>query len=251
MTHEEWLACDDWRPMIELLAGKSSERKHTLYVCAGLRCVWDALYSDSSRQAVEIAELAADGKATKDQIDDAKYGAESPTFGHDFEPIPVRRYVGNGNYDAGVRRLLAMKVYTEADLQGEQWLGGSPAALRLQNAAHIAYHCLYLIEERLDEHLLEHLTKQPDWPGGALVREVFGNPFRHFTADPRWLSWNNGTIPAIARGIYDDRAFDRMPILADALEESGCPATEMIVHCRQSNGHVRGCWAIDALLELE
>ena len=250
MTHEEWLACDDWRPMIELLAGKSSQRKHLLYVCAGLRCIWDSLYSDSSRRAVEIAELVADGKATKDQIEDAKYHAESPTFGYDFDPVFVYCYMGDG-YSSEVRRLLEMQVYTEADLQGEQWLGDSPIASRLLNAAHIAYHCLYQIEDRLDEHLLEHLTDQPDWPGGWLVREVFGHPFRPIMVDPRWLLWNNGTIPAIARGIYGERAFDRMPILADALEESGCPATELIGHCRQLNGHVRGCWAIDAVLGLE
>jgi hypothetical protein len=38
-----------------------------------------------------------------------------------------------------------------------------------------------------------------------------------------------------------------MPILADALEESGCENTDILLHCRQPGEHVRGCWVIDLL----
>jgi hypothetical protein len=47
--------------------------------------------------------------------------------------------------------------------------------------------------------------------------------------------------------IYDERAFDRLPILADALEEAGCTNPEMLDHCRQPGAHARGCWVVDAL----
>ncbi|HTU88816.1 MAG TPA: hypothetical protein VMF69_01855 [Gemmataceae bacterium] len=50
----------------------------------------------------------------------------------------------------------------------------------------------------------------------------FGNPFRSVTIDPAWLTWNDATIPKLAQAIYDERAFDRLPILAEALEEAGC-----------------------------
>jgi hypothetical protein len=56
----------------------------------------------------------------------------------------------------------------------------------------------------------------------SLLRDVVGNPFRPVTLNPAWLLWNDCTIPKLAQGIYEERAFDRLPILADALEEGGC-----------------------------
>jgi hypothetical protein len=86
------------------------------------------------------------------------------------------------------------------------------------------------------------------WPIGGLsfrIREIFGNPFRPVTLDPAWLT---PTVLALANGIYADRAFDRMPILADALEEAGCENDDILLHCRQPGEHVRGCWVVDLVL---
>lgn len=78
------------------------------------------------------------------------------------------------------------------------------------------------------------------------LRDVFGNPFRTVNADPSWLTSN---VVQLARGAYDEKAFDRMPILADALQDAGCDNDEVLLHCRQANWeHVRGCWVIDLLL---
>jgi hypothetical protein len=52
----------------------------------------------------------------------------------------------------------------------------------------------------------------------------------------------------MAEGIYGERAFDRLPILADALEEAGCDNPDVLTHCRQPGSHVRGCWAVDLIL---
>jgi hypothetical protein len=52
----------------------------------------------------------------------------------------------------------------------------------------------------------------------------------------------------LAHGIYDQRAFDDLPILADALEEAGCQDADILGHCRQPGPHVLGCWAVDLLL---
>jgi hypothetical protein len=82
----------------------------------------------------------------------------------------------------------------------------------------------------------------------ALLREVFGNPFRPVAVDPYWLAWNDGTVVRLAQVVYEERAFDRLPILADALEEAGCDNTDILSHCRQPGEHVRGCWALDLLL---
>jgi hypothetical protein len=76
-----------------------------------------------------------------------------------------------------------------------------------------------------------------------LLRDVAGNPFHPVTFDP---SWRTSTAVALARGIYAERAFDRLPILADALQDAGCDNADILDHCRDPKGtHVRGCWAVD------
>lgn len=78
-----------------------------------------------------------------------------------------------------------------------------------------------------------------------LLRCVVGNPFRMVTADPGWLT---STVLALATGIYEDRAFDCLPILADALQDAGCEDEGVLTHCRAEAVHARGCWVLDALL---
>jgi hypothetical protein len=81
-----------------------------------------------------------------------------------------------------------------------------------------------------------------------LVREMWGNPFRPVEVDPLWLTWNDGTISRLARSIDEQRTFDTLPILGDALEEAGCADPAVLEHCRASQAHVRGCWVVDLLL---
>jgi hypothetical protein len=77
-----------------------------------------------------------------------------------------------------------------------------------------------------------------------LLRDVVGNPFRRVALEPTWLTPN---VTAIAANIYEERAFDRLPILADALEEAGCINTDVLSHCRGVGPHMRGCWVVDLL----
>src|SRR5262249_30864693 len=85
------------------------------------------------------------------------------------------------------------------------------------------------------------LTGQPGEPEylSALVRCVFGMPFRPVTLNPVWLTTD---VLALTRSIYDERAFDRLPILADALQDAGCENADILDHCRGPGPHVRGCW---------
>jgi len=80
-----------------------------------------------------------------------------------------------------------------------------------------------------------------------LLHDIFGPlPFRDVLISPAWLT---SDVIALARGIYDEKAFDRMPILADALQDAGCDNAEVLDHCRAANWeHVRGCWVIDLIL---
>jgi hypothetical protein len=78
-----------------------------------------------------------------------------------------------------------------------------------------------------------------------LVREIFGNPFRAVAINQSWLTRN---VCALSDGIYEERAFYRLPVLADALEEAGCDNADILNHCRQPGEHVRGCWVVDLVL---
>jgi hypothetical protein len=82
----------------------------------------------------------------------------------------------------------------------------------------------------------------------SLLRDIFGNPFRPVAFDSRWLTED---VVGVARGIYEDRAFDRLPLLADALMDAGCDCDNILIHCRSEGPHVRGCWVLDVVLGKE
>jgi hypothetical protein len=79
-----------------------------------------------------------------------------------------------------------------------------------------------------------------------VLSDIFGNPFRAVTLDSRWRTTN---VIDLARTIYEERAFDRLPILADALMDAGCANEDILEHCRGPGPHMRGCWVVDLLLE--
>src|SRR5260370_26918057 len=83
---------------------------------------------------------------------------------------------------------------------------------------------------------------------GVLLLEIFGNPFRPVKIDPAWLRWSNGTAAAILQVIDEEQRFAELPYLADALMDAGCDDEILLRHLREPCGHVRGCWAVDALL---
>lgn len=56
--------------------------------------------------------------------------------------------------------------------------------------------------------------------------------------------WATETVRALSEGIDADQAFDRMPILADALEEAGCDDAELLSHCRTCPTHSTHCWVL-------
>lgn len=84
-------------------------------------------------------------------------------------------------------------------------------------------------------------------PGQSdILRCLFGNPFRHFTIDPSWVTTDAVTM---ARSIDEDRSFGRLPELADCLEAAGCRDFALLTHCRDPGQHARGCWVVDAVLD--
>jgi hypothetical protein len=83
----------------------------------------------------------------------------------------------------------------------------------------------------------------------ALLRDIAGNPFGPPPRiDPAWLKWHDGTVLRLATGIYEQRAFERMPLLADMLLDVACDDEALLGHLRGGGPHALGCHALDALL---
>ena len=104
-----------------------------------------------------------------------------------------------------------------------------------------AHQAVFAVAERFRDPVWASEKKEQ----ADLLRDIAGNPFRPLVVDPRWLT---STAVALARAIYAGRAFDRLPILADALEEAGCDDPDILTHLRGDGPHVRGCWAVDLVL---
>jgi hypothetical protein len=60
--------------------------------------------------------------------------------------------------------------------------------------------------------------------------------------------WLSPRYADLAAAIARDRSWDGLPVLADALEEAGCPDADLLAHCRAPGSHGQRCWAIDRLL---
>jgi hypothetical protein len=57
-------------------------------------------------------------------------------------------------------------------------------------------------------------------------------------------AWRSETVLALARAIEAEKAFDRMPILADALQDAGCEDVVLLRHCRECEQHEEWCWVL-------
>ena len=57
-------------------------------------------------------------------------------------------------------------------------------------------------------------------------------------------SWGTKDVKALAETIYNDKRYELMPILSDALQEAGCQEKEILEYC-QKGPFFRGCWVLD------
>jgi hypothetical protein len=120
--------------------------------------------------------------------------------------------------------------------------------------------------DRLDagRQSLDVLVWAADWgiPAGPVLEiltaiDVNGRRLAHrlshpdapaVTLDPAWLAWNDGTVVRLARGMWDEGAFDRLPILGDALQEAGCDDAAVLGHCRSGGPDARSSWLVDLIV---
>jgi hypothetical protein len=82
MTEEEWLACgkpdEMLRHFLRPRPFPALKRVLRLYLCACCRLMWESLTDPAARFALEVAELFADGRAKREQMNAARLALKSP-----------------------------------------------------------------------------------------------------------------------------------------------------------------------------
>jgi hypothetical protein len=236
MTEAEWLVSGAPNTMLLQVGGDVIDRKRRLLGCGLGRHLWPSLADVRSRDAIAVAERFADGAATNAELAAAEAGARAAMDA-------VRKYERAKNrYDC---RGTAVSVWATGRDVNAWSVGGSapdPAAPPQSTATR---------DTILWEDMVEAMHKAGgDWHGelrwlcGA-IRCVFGNPFRPVAFPARW---RRSAVVKLADAIYVERAFQRLPELANALHDAGCEDADVLAHCRGEGPHVRGCWVLDGVL---
>jgi hypothetical protein len=216
MTEADWLTCSDPKLMLEFLLPKASDRKLRLFACALCRRIWRLLLDKRSRKAVAVSENYADGIVSKKELRRA---------GHAAWQAACKSQAGEGD---------------RADSKLQDWAWGAVRVACEENHEALRNCILFPVTS-----VLEIVSYEGAFDPGLLLRDIFGNPFQSLLVNPTWLS---PQLVEFAHGIYDERTFDRLPMLADALEEAGCNKASILDHCRGPGPHVRGCWVVDVIL---
>ena len=95
-----------------------------------------------------------------------------------------------------------------------------------------------------------HTLRQPgnaDYPF-ADMKELVADAWRACRSAVR-PGWRTAAVTGLARAAADG-AFDRLPVLADALEEAGCDHGLILAHLRHPDP-ARGAWVVELLLDSE
>lgn len=233
MTEREWWTADDPRAMADWLYydARAAHRKLRLFCVACLYHLARAVGGWPRAKYIPLLEAFADGEFDQE-------GLESRLDPLDDEllfPGPLSPHVHRspGEYDQ-LDGLLSASCSIDA-LRERTERCCYPAEVLVLSAAFspAAFAPSGIVEEII--------ARSP------LLHDIFGPlPFHDITCDPAWLT---DTVRTLACGIYEQKAFERMPILADALQDAGCENEDILNHCRDTAcEHVRGCWVLDLLL---
>jgi hypothetical protein len=238
VTESEWLSAAHPDPMLVFLRSRGvSERKLRLFACACVRRVWDLVTDERSRRAVEAAEEQLGGPAGLAAASGAHAAAEEL------------------NRRAVEVRLTPLRLRSQAEalaagaaaavLQQSSVWGGATAAEVAAGGAATAAAVAAKYAARSRGLAGGPAAKKERRAQAALLADIAGNPFRRHALQ---TSWRTPTVVGLARSVYEERAFDRLPVLADALLDAGCADEELLGHLRGPGPHVRGCWAVDVIL---
>lgn len=258
MTRDDWFACTDPPLLLGFLRadGRADERRLRLLACACVRSgAWPLLADVRCRQAIEAREGHADGligdaelKATQteawraliDAVDAGSPAVDAVRSAAEAvgqrSPSPVARARASGD---------PWRWLTDADRrwadETERW---AERVLELAARAAAAWTAAVATDEALRAALGAERATQC-----GLICCVFGDPFAPPPVlDPAWLSWDGGVVRRLAESIRQEEAFDRLPVLADALVDASCDDAGLLGHLRGPGPHIRWCFALGRIL---
>jgi hypothetical protein len=212
------------KPYNRRSSGDLPDRIHRLLACGLCRRV-PALADDPDLlRAVETAEAFADGRATADDLGQARDRA---------------RALARAQSTQTDTHWLAWAVYMTAALEVPSPSEGRPWTLNPFTAGNVSMRvCTVLGLDLMAERY-----------AGTVYPPLFDD----VEPRPRCLSpeWRTDTAVLLARAMYESRDFGAMPILADALQDAGCDNADILDHCRGPGPHIRGCWVVDLVLGKE
>lgn len=267
MNEAEWLTCTDPLEMIEFLRGNpkgedkvswwknrwqtedipaGNDRRFRLFACHCCRRIWDRIPETCNRDAVAAVESWLEGDTSGVALSQALTSSSSVEYKEDgsrrTEPgYWVVKYLGRGFYKM-TAAASAIIVASQVLFMSDNEYGRE--AKRVFDGCFYEGNGVFLSQffwpQPVAVAVLDECALQT-----TLLRDIFGNPFRRVNTFE--LSWLTSTVLALTNGIYNDKAFNRMPILADALQDAGCDHEDILNHCRGPGPHVRGCWVIDLL----
>jgi hypothetical protein len=244
MDEAEWMECAEPQKMLKFLGEKASDRKMMQFSAACLRRIWHLLTDDRSRNLVEVTERFLDGTVSEEDADRV-YDA----FSAAYEKGDLQDGARGNTHEAVLNvaqsgRLAAVTVAHEvAAVIGGEAAENSPTAQPGPGG---------WVEKTVAWESAAMGEKAAQTP---FLRDIFGSPFRPVALDP---AWRTPPVVALATAAYEERILpsgtldpDRLAVLADALEESGCDNADILDHLRGPGEHVRGCWVVDLLLGKE
>jgi hypothetical protein len=281
MTEEQWLSCTDPTPMLEFLesTGKVGDRRLLLFGAACCRRLLALFPNGAIRRAAECGERHADAQATpRDRFEAERAFAPQPPprRGLPRALISTQAAVREGTWmgardapwpvppdrrGAEGRAVFAAHLLVQACGLRRVCLVARAALYALgavQTAANDRYQVLRCpAGEELRVARATWRASEAAWAAEqraqvTLLRDIF-NPF----GPPPAVASAQLTpdVPALARRAYEERhlpsghlSAPRLAMLAAALEEVGCTDAKVLGHLREPGPHVRGCFAVDAVL---
>jgi len=244
-----------------LLRGKTSNRNLRLFASGCARRVWNIL-EERSRKAVEVSERYADGLADQTALEAALERVRLYR-----EAIPSFEEPGYLHFLGEVDNIGYWRCRRPLEESAAEFVLGFGSGLEVETVAKKAVQVAaglaradawetglivgeeetvnFLARDDRGDAAFQSRRVKEMYGQAALLRDIFGNPFRPVTADTSWLT---PTMSKLAQAIYNERRFQDTPDLADALEDAGCMIREILDHCRGPGPHVRGCWVVDLVL---
>ncbi|OAI45593.1 hypothetical protein AYO44_12685 [Planctomycetaceae bacterium SCGC AG-212-F19] len=237
MTEARWLSSSSPLRLLHYLGHTTGRRRNLLFACACCRQTLHLFADEACRDAVEVTERFADGLASDEERAAA---AAILTRSYSFT-VPDAVQLGEHAEYLEFDNESIQPIWLTASMTGDFRRAGLIAKLAARAWAQRR-------GDQRDSLATTQRVRAHEEVQCTMLRCIFGNPFKPVVLDSRWTT---PTIEQLAQAIYTDRAFDRLPILADALEDAGCTSADVLGHCRGGGEHVRGCWVVDLLLGKE